>query len=184
MADITLPKNLTNGTTADASDVMANFNTLLGRVNALPSTAFKPTCGFQKASADLSLTSTLQDITGTSLSITPDKAAFLLVLATWDFDMTSDGVISSWSATGDLLLDGASQGQVSATHEWRASGSELGPAVDQQRLSKVMGYVLPLTAAAHTIKMQGKRGGGSSELGGSCWCRQLNTGFLYLLVSS
>lgn len=185
MADLarlfTFSNTPANTNPIDADQVNAEFNQLVARINALPSTALKPTVGFAKASADLNLTTSLVDLTSATVTVTPDKPGILLVLAMWDFDMSSSGAIAGWQGTGDLLVDGASQGQAVATSEQRPSA---GTTVNSGRLTKTMGYAIALTAAGHTIKMQARRGGGASETGGSCFCRSQNSGFLYFLVAS
>jgi hypothetical protein len=166
--------DFTASTTIDPDQVDQELDQLLARINAMPSEALKPSAGRVAASGDLTLTTALVDVPSASLAITPVVASKLLVVATWDFDCTNDTPAAGvHTATGDLLLDGVSQGTVdvgftnqgTANSEWRDAATRV--------------YSIALTAAAHTVKMQAKKNAALTA-----FARSADTGFLYALIAS
>lgn len=148
---------------------------------AVSSRKLKPTVGTKAASADLALGTSYADIalTGGDLSITPAVASLLKVTAVFNFRLI--GTVSTegyMEARGTINLDGADQ--TAEAYALHLSDSPASSA-DTLNVTVTQVYLLSLTAAAHTIKMRGRRG--SSVLGGASALSPM-TRMLYELVAA
>lgn len=104
------------------------------------------------------------DITGASISVTPAIACMAIVWATFDMYATTAGDIYA----GRLKVDGVNQG---AEVLYQTTGANHRHTLGQH-------WVFPLTAAAHTIKLQAARSAGS----GSCLVYSAHTKLTLLLI--
>jgi hypothetical protein len=126
---------------ASAAIQGSKLDTLDGRL--------KQTVGVVNSNNTLTLTTSGQDIPGASLGITPDVAANLLVTASFDFLLDGSPDVNLF-AIGILLLDGAAQSG-NAFFFANFTGSNLDGLV-RGHISQV--WLVPLTVAAHTVKLQ------------------------------
>ena len=110
-------------------------------------------------------TTTTADITGATVSITPDAASYLFVVMVADLSSSVAGDI----VTVDLKVDG-----VAETPQCIFTAPVAG-----YRATLVQVYRIALTAAAHTIKMTLNRASGT----GTVTAQANQTGFDYLLFS-
>jgi hypothetical protein len=120
-----------------------------------------PTMGEVHATASQALGSTVQDLPGTTLTFTPTVAGKLLVIGSFDITCAD----AAGTVTGYLNVDGTALTPVAVRAGW--SG----------RAMLTRHWVVPLTAAAHTIKLQAQCTGSTSE---NTW--GTNTGFSYQFV--
>lgn len=125
----------------------------------------KPTVGLVSASADLTLTTSYQDVPGATLEISPAVASSLKVTAIFRFMQHENG-----TARGTVQVDGVDQ-----------EGSAIltpysGSTVMEATVSQV--YLLPLTAAVHTIKLRARREAAEGQ------CFKQGSRFLYELIAS
>lgn len=105
---------------------------------SITSPKFKPTAGIKAATANKELTEFLQDISGCVLEITPSIASILRV----NLVVNKVGLAG---IEGNLLVDGVAQ----EAKAWIGNG-EVATTAPQV-------FDIPLTAAAHTIKLQAKK---------------------------
>jgi len=143
-----LNSNITTGKLADGAATASKVK--LGRGNAYGS------------AGSLSLTASYQDVAGATLTFTPDTASTLLVIATFDCNATSAATI-----LGTLLVDGAAQTGTAA----------FASAVTGERGTVSQTWLVNVTAAAHTFKLQAKASTGTGTV------LQSNTSISYLLFS-
>jgi hypothetical protein len=109
--------------------------------------------------SSLALTVSAQDVPGTSLTITPTVASKLLVVGTFEFYLNASGPILM-NAQGLLSVDGSLQTNVA---QFRFSDSD---AADHSANATVgQSWVVPLTAAAHTVKLRAALFSGTSITG-------------------
>lgn len=131
----------------------------------------KQTVGLVTASSNLSLTGSYSDITGATVTFTPDVACYALVTAVFDLEIDNTNAIQV--ATGTLTVDGSAQTRTAVLAQNTNSGSNITP-----RATVTQVYRVPLTAASHTLKLQAMR-----TASGSATCYSANTNFLYQLVA-
>jgi hypothetical protein len=105
------------------------------------------------------------DITGASLSITPSAASYMIITAVYDIDVATNGDVF----LGYLDVDGTNQTPVAV----------LDAVANGDRKTVAQTWRISLTAAAHTIKLQGARASGS----GSATYNQDHTGFTYFIFN-
>lgn len=130
--------------------------------------------GLAAASGDLSLGTSYADITGATVTFTPDVACYALVTAIFDFAITATGNIYTADLFGTLVVDGTAQ-----TAEARLTDTDDSSAGARATVSQV--YRVALTAGdSHTLKLQGKR---ASTIIGSAALKATNTQFIYQLVA-
>lgn len=129
----------------------------------------KLTAGKIAASEGLALGEAYGDIPGCKLEITPLVASNLLIIATFDFTNSSEG-IGVAENVGSISVDGAAENASIARQRGVFNGWA----------SVSQSYVIPLTAALHTIKLRAKRASGTvaSE------AAKAGTGFSYVLLAS
>lgn len=133
------------------------FATLNARVSAMQTVQGEVVC----SSASGALAAAPADVPGASVSITPPLAGTLHVTATFDFSL---------GVTGDLLAG-----------YLNVDGTDRTPAVIVQGVSRCTAsrsWAVPLTAAAHTIKLRAARITGS----GTDITNDKHTGFTYRFV--
>lgn len=115
----------------------------------------KTTSGLVVATSDLTSPTwapdTWTDLPGATLSITPDVASSLFVVATFEFQLDSSGL--SWGSVagefrGTLTTDGAQNA--------RETQSRDGNGPDFLVVQLTQAYRVALTAAAHTVKLQAR----------------------------
>jgi len=153
----------------------ANLDTTDGRLRL--------TSGLVSASADRTLTGAYQDITGATVTFTPDVAAHALVLAAFDFDWVQfvPGATNELGSelAGTLTVDGVAQ-----TKQAKFGGgvSVSGTQVEiDGRATVHQIYRVALTAASHTLKLQARM---EQDFGmDQKVCRAAGTQFLYALVA-
>jgi len=117
------------------------------------SQSLKPTVGVKEASGSAALGTSYADVTGVKLEITPAVASNLLVVSVPSFTEVQEGNVYAV-----LNVDGVVQSR--AAFMGGAAGGV------KQSASPAQAYVISLTAAAHTIKMQAKRENASgSQIG-------------------
>lgn len=141
---------------------------------AVTSRKAKLTAGIEPATGNLTLTGAFQDVPGASLAITPAVASLLLVTAVFDLEVHSEG--PQVYAVGGLNVDGEDEEETAVTGIL-PPGNNI---IIRQTVSQV--YAIPLTAAAHTIKLRAKREG--SVAASNNTCIEDNTRFLYELIAS
>lgn len=117
-----------------------------------PSRVLAPTVGIQTSTTQLALTTAAQDQAGSSFTVTPAVASNLLVALTADLYWTNDKDQVDRYAYAQLNLDGTLQGEPARIGAWGSSAETWQP--------KAFGtvgsvYLLSLSAAAHTLKVQG-----------------------------
>jgi hypothetical protein len=130
--------SVTTGKIVDSSVTTPKLAT-----GAVTSPKLTPTSGLLTASGTLTATGSQQDVPGLSLSITPTVSSILLVWVTLDM-----GTPANVSVNGFLVVDGVTQpnafGLAVANNGVTTNG-----------LVEVAGvFRVPLTAAAHTVKVQ------------------------------
>lgn len=102
------------------------------------------------ASANITLTTTAQDVTGATTTFTPAVAEVVLVTAFWDWDVTVTPT-SSTICVGELFVDGVAQTPEALMQVDTAAGSA------NQRATHGQTWVVALTAAAHTLKLSSRK---------------------------
>ena len=105
------------------------------------------------------------DISGATLSITPSVASYMIVQGVFDIEATTTGDV----ILGYLDVDGANE---TAAATFKSAGTN-------DRKSVAQTWRLSLTAAAHTIKMQGTRNSGS----GTATFNAVHTRFSYMVFN-
>lgn len=135
----------------------------------------KLTAGTIRSTGTISpLTSTRQDVPGVSLSITPDVASVLLIWGTFEGHLRAPDSSSTAQLQGWLTVDGADQTGVAY--------AKFAPVTDTGYVNLKVGesWMVPLTAAPHTVKLRCATGGnfgtGLSDLN--------NASMSYLLLAS
>lgn len=134
---------------------------------AVTSRKTKLSSGVVTASENLSLSGSYADVAGASLAITPVIASTLYIVSVVNFSAGS----AAWEGVATFKVD--SEAELSPL-----SGAKLTNSGDYQQVPQV--YAIPLTAAAHTIKMRAKRTAGT----GGFIVASSNTQFLWLLMAS
>ncbi len=133
----------------------------------ITSTKLAPTAGQVVCSVNTTVNSASDtDITGATLAITPTVSSKLLVWAT--FDIGSGALNDVY--VGYLDVDGVNQ--------TRSAILEATSATDRKTVHQ--SWVVSLTAAAHTVKLQGARASGA----GSATYNANHTGFTYMLIAA
>jgi len=116
------------------------------------SQSLKPTRGVKQASANLGpLTTSYQDVAGTTLEITPVVASIIRIWATFGMQGQQLEGIENNEVFGIVNLDGVDQ---TAQYAWSniiQKGEQIG--------SRSLVTELALTAAKHTIKLRAKKTG-------------------------
>lgn len=111
-----------------------------------------PTVVEVQATANTTINSaTDTDITGATITLTPAIASMAIVIGVFGWEDPSD--TSHW--VGLLDVDGANEGAQSV-HTSNGSG--------ELRAATTQIWVVPLTAASHTLKLQALRGGGTGTI--------------------
>lgn len=148
---------------ADAPDGPTQIKALADLLDTLKwgSRNLKPVAGVKAAGGNLALTTSYQDVPETTLEITPAVASILKVIAIFNFQ----SIVSTEEALGTVRVDAVDQSQ---------------PALAEGSGTFAQVYAIPLTAAAHTIKLRAKVGaeGHTGE------CNGFGTQFLYELIAS
>ena len=137
---------------------------------AVTSRKAKLTAGIITPSTSLTLTSSYKDVAGAVLEITPDVASNLLVVAIFDFHI----ILGPITCLGTLKVDAIAE-------ESRHAESTVGSGVGGDRRTVSQVYLIPLSAAAHTIQMRAK---GIIEAPGSGYVSSEYTQFLHVLTAS
>lgn len=139
---------------------------------AVTSRKAKLTAGVVSTAENLTLTTSYQDVPGATLEITPAVASILKVTAFFDLDTRENTI-----AVGSIKVDAKAEETIAARV---SSGISLDVSTDlTQRAVTGQVWTVPLTAAAHTVKMRVKReGSGASN------CYWVGTRFLYELITS
>lgn len=114
--------------------------------SSVTSRKLDPTSDIDTCSGDLTLTNAFQDVAGCTVTFTPTVASYALVIGTFDFDIGAGN-----TAYGTLDVDGSDETSF-AILEGEARGT-----VTQM-------WLVTLTAAEHTLKLQAKSNSG----GGTC----------------
>lgn len=115
----------------------------------------KPTTGVVRDSSALALTSAYQDVPGLSLSVTPDVASRVLVVVRVSGSVVlSSSPFTGYSVFGQLVLDGVVV--VDAANPFTRTISTAAPSGSTVTLERVEVFDVPLTAAAHVLKVQAK----------------------------
>jgi hypothetical protein len=129
------------------------------------------TGGVISSSSNLTLTTSHADISGATVTLTPDVAAYMWVIGTWQFTINTDSTSLS-TCFGRLLLDGADQGGP-------AVQVDNGNAVNVGLIATgVTLYRLSLSVASHTIKMQARKNSTDTCTANAGGCQ-----FMYLLTA-
>lgn len=166
------PYTFTNGSTADGTQVNANFDQLFAALSAggLDPTVFAAgaltsrevgldVVGVEVAATNQVLTGTLTDITGATFTVTPSVESKLLIAARVGLTAISTPADLTQAGTS-IVLDGAAT----------VGGSTVGaawPAGSTTVAASIAFGVLSLSAAAHTIKLQAsKTGSGFGQVTG------------------
>lgn len=184
------PFNFVTGTTADADQVDARFLELYRALNpalvgiqadnivdgtlgtaefaddAVTSRKLGITAGQTAVGAAVASPAVMTDLQ--SVVVTPETAgALLLVIASFDINMSA---AAASGASGGLqwLLDGAASGTYSCAFN-NTSGSSLGSRYPVTVAKLFTG----LSAAAHTIKLQGQRSSQTVDFGGCAFAYAL-----------
>lgn len=133
---------------------------------AVTSPELAPTGDVVRPSANTTLSTSTADVTGCSLSITPTVASYLLVtfFANVSFPAALRNVVVGIYADGTLVTNGQLELQ------------NQGAAVEFHSATNAV--KIPLTAAAHTIKLRA-----SQDTGTDCAVKSLGTGFSYVLIA-
>jgi cell pole-organizing protein PopZ len=186
VATIVDPYTAAPGAVIAAAEINARIAAILAQCNGnldaanikdstVTSRKAKLTAGVVRSTGGLSgMGAVHQDIPGASIVITPDVASLLIVHAKFHVQLRCPNNLSTAKAFGVLSVDGVEQTASAFTE--LASASDSGY-VD---LSMAEFWVVPLTAAAHTVKLRGLSGGntgtGTSDMGDAT--------FSYILVAS
>lgn len=107
-----------------------------------------PTVGSVSATASLTATTTPTDVAGATVTLTPSVASTLVVNAAVSFFITP-AVASTTTAFARLMVDGVAQPRLASKYFTVAAGGYGVGGTSYQT------WAIPLTAAAHTIKLQG-----------------------------
>lgn len=146
------PYNFTNGATADAEQVDARFSPLYAALNG----ALEPrnfAAGFGAAQrATLTTAFNLSeggpaDITGMSLTVTPVVASTAIVHGVFDFNFNPT-TLDDATALGYLSVDGTAEVDLAAHRYYCEASSQ------RSRATVAQTWLVPLTAAAHTLKLR------------------------------
>lgn len=135
--------------------------------DAVTSGKAKITCGVVKATADVTLSETLKDITGVTLTLTPTVSSNLLVLTYMGLNMGE-----SSQGFGVVTLDGTSQEGI---EPYFGLFNPLDPPLEAAGSGA---YLLSLSGASHTIKLRGRIFGSTGVAKAS------RTGFAYILFAA
>lgn len=149
---------------ADAPDGPTQIKALAELLDTLKwgSRNLKPTAGIIAGNEDLTLTTSYQDVPGAKLEYTPPVAVNLHILTVFDFLAESttpehEPGGEPGEAFGSVKLDSAAEQTPLAKFDIDGLG--------RATVSQV--HSLALTAAAHTIKLRAKKGGGNAVCGGT-----------------
>jgi hypothetical protein len=96
------------------------------------------------ATASLVATTTPTDITGCTVTFTPDVQERVIVTGVFDVDIS---VASTAAAVGNLVVDGVTQTESAIFRQNTAAG----------RATVTQKWIVALTAASHTLKLQGSK---------------------------
>lgn len=159
-------RTLNAGTGLTATEDSANRRvTLAVGDEGITSRMLAPVVIEQRCTGNTTINSgTDTDLTGATMSVTPAIASMAVVFGVFDFSGGSVGDLYR----GVLDVDGANEGALAIYDV----------AVVSSSLTLVQVWVFPLTAAAHTIKLQGRRDGGA----GSCTVIATHTKLVLILV--
>jgi hypothetical protein len=117
---------------------------------AVTSRKAKLTAGVKQASGDLTLGELHADVPGTELNITPAVPSVLRIMAVFDFQIRAEAGEVWGIAEGTVQLDEVDQTPVA---RFVTPSTSLG---SEATVAQV--YHLPLTVAAHVVKLRAKRG--------------------------
>jgi hypothetical protein len=129
---------------------------------AVTSRKAKLTCGEVRATEGLNLTEAPQDVPGTERKITPAVASALMIWPIFDFNY-----VNACQTFGFVNVDGKNQPNFAGGFQ-PTTTAEGAP----------QSYVISLTAATHTIKLQAQREKGAALLEAGI------TGYTYLLLAA
>jgi hypothetical protein len=121
----------------------------------LDSTAVAPTMATVVASSNLTMTSTFTDIAGTSLVITPTVASTIFIVGTFELNMATAAGLATQEVDGALNVDGVNQTRIARFFNANTAGGT----AQTFTVTVSQSWVLSLTAAAHTIKLQARAQG-------------------------
>lgn len=143
---------------------------------AVTSRKFKPTIGTKQTTEfETAVGAAYADIAGTELAITPEVASWLKIFATIQWGLTTAG--SAAVASVALMVDGVQQTPTYFTRLAAPSTWGAGSFNNNGEYGQPCFWLVSLTAAAHTIKLQAKHEAGSTVSVGA------GTGYLYELVA-
>lgn len=123
------------------------------------SRSLKPVSGVRVGSgAIITLTGSYQDVTGTTLEITPEVASYIRINAVFGLNVQENNAVAiPTEALGTMSVDGVDQTSP------LANLSVLVPSTNAAVGATVAAhYLLPLSAAKHTIKMRAKKNTGEN----------------------
>ena len=103
-----------------------------------------------RASASLTLTTTLADVVGAALSATPGATETWLVIATFGFQGVNSSNSGTYSFEGALLYDGVAQAGLAHYRTPAAANTTYAASITQAWI------ISGVTAAAHTVKLQAR----------------------------
>lgn len=135
----------------------------------------KQTTGIVSSSSPLTTTTSYSDITGATVTFTPDVACHALVAAQFMFSLADLTSGDTCSGEGTLTVDGAAE---TRTAEFSIDGSPAG--LVELEASVTQFYRVSLSVASHTLKLQAKKTVEGAEV---IDCRVRNAQFLYFLVA-
>lgn len=109
--------------------------------------------------ASQTLTTSFVDLSGATLTFTPAVASVALIFSIFDFDATA---LPGETVTmdGKTLVDGVDQGDFASIYANAQSAT--GASNGRSRGAATQVYTTALTAASHTIKLQGRMQNGAS----------------------
>jgi len=179
MAKLKVPNKIEPNTEITAEEHQENYEEIETVVNNLDGENIADlsligglTAGVVRSSEGLTLTSESKDIPGSKLEITPKVASKLLVVAFFDFQH-SEFTQQDGLAQGTLRVDGKDE---STTALFGYGESKSGG--NSERATVGQGYVVSLSAEAHTLLLRARKVSGDMAANAS------HTGYLYALFAS
>jgi len=136
----------------------------------------KQTTGLAAATANLTLTTSYQNITGCSVTFTPDVACYALVQACFNFFLEDAGNLLNADCKGLLEVDGVDESAF-ATFNYLSGASD---SIAEIEATVFQVYRVALNVSSHTLKLQAKK---ETTGLGSMTCMQTNTRMAYQLVA-
>lgn len=158
---------------------LAEDGTLTVADGAITSRKAKLTAGIKSATEDLHpLSTSYQDVPGTSLEITPAAPSLLKVTAVFRLHTIRSSGIEEPEAFGTVRIDSEDQ---SPPANLQSNLATPGSATLETTATILQVYLLSLTTASHTIKLRAKS---SKSVSGFSRCYAEGTRFLYELIAS